>query len=160
MKKEQNQKTDKLTDTTVFGFFSPQGSFELPFCGQEKTTLLPPMSSENCTHKNGLSPSALPPAIQWHFESKLVSIRSLMWCQQARYSPQGTKIIVDELAERSPEREITQKQQILSLALYCEYYKAPLMTEHSLKCTLQIPLRYLNLVITTTPAKRPSRVSL
>lgn len=54
----------------------------------------------------------------------------------ARYYPQGTKIIADELAERSPERKKKHKTKILSLALYCDKYKAPLMTKHILKYTL------------------------
>lgn len=101
----------KLMDTTAFCFVFPHPRQLNSLWTRKNYLPSPHVIRKLHTQKWSFPPSALPPAIQWHFESKLVSIRSLIWCQQVRYSPQGTKIIVDERAERSPEREIREIKQ-------------------------------------------------
>ena len=102
--RKHRKQTNWWTQPCLLFFFPDKSPLNFLFTAKKKLCTFSPCHQKT-THQNGLSPAALPPAIQWHFESKLVSIRGLMWCQQVRCSPQGTKIIVNELAERSPKHK-------------------------------------------------------
>lgn len=83
MKNKQNQKTAKMIDTTavdfVLSFFSlTKSNLNFLYMAKKNLCTFSPCHQKTASTKNGLFPSALPPAIQQHFVSKLVSIRSLM----------------------------------------------------------------------------------